>query len=110
MSLPKTPDTNTAVLSAFPAKSRPMLQLIEKNRSTEVGQILTAFVASALHPDFVCNLGAFIGMTAEVKAAALEFFDHALTPGFTLDESGAMFAWLTPHIEGRAGPANQARS
>ena len=109
MPAPKTPDANTAVLSAFPAKSRATLQLIEKNRSTEVGQILTQFAASALHPDFVCNLGAFIGLPAEVKAAALEFFEHALTPGFTLDESGAMFAWLLPHIEGRAGPPHDAR-
>lgn len=107
MPLPRTPDTNTAVLSAFPAKSRPMLQLIEKNRSTEVGQILTQFVASALHPDFVCNLGAFTGLSADVKTAALEFFSHALSPGFTLDEAGAMFAWLTPHIHGRAGPPHR---
>ena len=102
----KTPDANTAVLSAFPAKSRPMLQLIEKNRSTEVGEILTQFAASALHPDFVCNLGAFTGLPAEVKTAALEFFSHTLSPGFTLDEAGAMFAWLTPHIQRRAGPSH----
>lgn len=107
MTPPKSPESFTAVLSVFPAKSRPMLQLIENNRSTEVGQILTQFAASALHPDFVCNLCAFNGLPNVVKTAALEFFTHALTPGFTLDEAGAMFAWLTPHIQGRAGPANE---
>ncbi len=81
-----------------------MLQLIEKNRSTEVGEILTQFAASALHPDFVCNLGAFIGLPAEVKTTALEFFSYALSPGFTLDEAGAMFAWLTPNLQNLAGP------
>lgn len=106
----KPPDANTAVLSAFPAKSRAMLQLIEKNRATEVGQILTDFAASALHPDFVCNLGAFTGLPTEVKTAALEFLSQAFSPGFTLDEAGAMFAWLTPHIEGSAGPSNTERN
>ena len=100
----KPPGSHTAVLSIFPAKSRAMLQLVEINRSTEVGQILVDFAASTIHPDFVCNIGVLASMSNEVKRAVLEFFEHTLSPGFTIDEAGAIFAWLTPHLQGMAGP------
>ena len=105
MSHAKLLGANAAVLSAFPARSRALLQLVEKNRFTEVGQILASFAASAIHPDFVCNVGAFVGTSDEVKRAAHEFFEQALSPGFTLDEAGAMLAWLTPHLQGWSGSA-----
>ena len=81
-----------------------MLQLVEKNRSTEVRQILVDFATSATHLDFVCNIGVFASMSNEVKHAVLKFFEQALSPGFTVDEAGAMPAWLTPRLQGMAGP------
>lgn len=89
---------NTASLSAFPEELRATLHLIEKNRSNEVAQTLANFVASFVHPDFVCNLADFGHLDHEVKAAALAFFEYCLKVGLSIEEQGAILKWITPHL------------
>jgi len=96
---------NAASLSAFPEPVRATLQLIEKNRSIEVAQTLTHFVASFVHPDFVCNLADFQHLDNEVKQAALEFFEFCLTQGLTVEEQGAILGWITPYMQRDLGLA-----
>ena len=69
--------------------------LKNEHRIVEAGS-----VDSAIHTDFVSNVGAFVGTSDEVKRAAHKFFEQAFSPDFTLDEAGAMLAWLTPHLHG----------
>lgn len=89
---------NTASLSAFPEELRATLHLIEKNRSNEVAQTLANFVASSVHPDFVCNLADFGHLDTEVKAAALAFFDYCLKVGLSLQEQASILQWVRPHL------------
>lgn len=97
--------SNAAALSAFPEPVRATLHLIEKNRSIEVAQTLTHFVASFVHPDFVCNLADFQHLDEGVKRAAKEFFEFCLTQGLTVEEQGAILAWITPYMQSHLGLA-----
>lgn len=96
---------NAASLSAFPEPLRATLHLVEKNRSIEVCQSLTHFVASFVHPDFVCNLADFQHLDNEVKVAAMAFFEFCLTQGLTMDEQVAILAWITPYMQRHLGAA-----
>ena len=94
---------NAGPLSVFPEPVRATLHLIEKNRSAEVAQTLTHFVAAFVHPDFVCNLVDFQHLDNEVKEAALEFFEFCLSQGLTVEEQGAILVWITPHMQRHLG-------
>lgn len=96
---------NAASLSAFPEPVRATLHLIERHPSIEVTQTLTHFVASFVHPDFVCNLADFQHLDNDVKQAALEFFEFCLTQGLAMEEQGAILGWITPYMQRHLGLA-----
>ena len=39
------------------------------------------------------------------KQAALEFFEFCLTQGLTVEEQGAILAWITPYMQRHLGLA-----
>ena len=98
-----TPDANTAVLSGFPEKLKATLQLIEKNPSGEVAIALVQFVASFVHPDMVCNLAMMENLPVPAKQAALEFFEHCLSAGLTLEQQGDLLRFIQPYIVATLG-------
>ncbi|WP_342064881.1 hypothetical protein, partial [Cupriavidus sp. OTU4895] len=98
-----TPDANRAVLSGFPEKLRPTLQLIEKNPSGEVAVALVQYVASFVHPDMVCNLAMMESLPVPAKQAALEFFEHCLSVGLTIEQQGDLLRFIQPYIVATLG-------
>lgn len=98
-----TPDANRAVLSGFPEKLRPTLQLIEKNPSGEVAVALVQYVASFVHPDMVCNLAMMENLPVQAKQAALEFFEHCLSAGLTIEQQGELLRFIQPYIVATLG-------
>lgn len=99
-----TPDPNTASPRHFPEPVRLIVRLIEKNGSDEVSQLLANFVASTVHPDFVCNLASFDAVNREIKTAVLEFFDHCVFHGLTLDEKNELLNLVNPTLMGQPRP------
>ncbi len=97
-------DANTALLSHFPEAVRGSLHLIEKNGLNEVGVAVTNFVASFVHPDFVCNLADFQHVDHDVKSAVLEFFQYCLDEGMSVETQGQILAWITPYLERQGMP------
>lgn len=89
---------NTAVLSHFPEPVRASLRLIEKNPSNEAALVLLQFVASFVHPDYVCNLAMLDALPIEYKEAALELFEFCLTSGLSLDEQGDILRFVEPYL------------
>ncbi|MGP8438211.1 hypothetical protein ACT2FY_09715 [Paraburkholderia fungorum] len=98
-----TPDANRAVLSRFPEKLRLTLQLIEKNPSGEVAVALVQYVASFVHPDMVCNLAMMENLPVPAKQAALEFFEHCLSAGLTIEQQGELLRFIQPYIVATLG-------
>ena len=92
------PNANTALLSAFSEELRPTLQLIQKNASGEVASVLVQYVAAFVHPDFVCNLAMLDLLPEAAKVAALAFFNFCLTQGLSIEEQGALLAFIQPYI------------
>lgn len=92
------PNANTALLSGFSEELRPTLQLIQKNPSSEVGTVLVQYVAAFVHPDFVCNLAMLDALPEAAKVASLAFFEFCLTHGLSIEEQGALLAFIQPHI------------
>ena len=98
-----TPDANRAVLSGFPEKLRPTLQLIEKNPSGEVAVALVQYVASFVNPDMVGNLAMMESLPVPAKQAALEFFEHCLSAGLTIEQQGELLRFIQPYIVATLG-------
>lgn len=94
----KMPNVNAALLSAFSEELRPTLQLIQKNASNEVGSVLVQYVAAFVHPDFVCNLTLLDALPEAAKVASLAFFEFCLTHGLSIEEQGALLAFVQPYI------------
>lgn len=92
------PGANTAVLSRFPEQLRPTLQLIQKNPSSDVAVVLVQYVAAFVHPDFVCNLAMMDSLPSEAKEASLAFFEFCLSSGLTIEDQGALLAFIQPYI------------
>lgn len=85
-------------LAAFPEPMRAALHLIQSQPAGDAGRALLHFVAAFVHPDFVCNLADFGHLDNDVKQAALDLFEFALTQGMTVDEQGAVLRWITPYL------------
>lgn len=92
------PGANTAVLSRFPEQLRPTLQLIQKTPSSDVAVVLVQYVAAFVHPDFVCNLAMMDSLPSEAKEASLAFFEFCLSSGLTIEDQGALLAFIQPYI------------
>lgn len=103
MNLVEMPNANTALLSGFSEKLRPTLQLIQKNASGEVGSVLVQYVAAFVHPDFVCNLALLDALPEDAKVASLAFFEFCLTQGLSIEEQGALLAFVQPYIVATLG-------
>ena len=99
----QTPNADTALLSRFSEELRPTLQLIQKNPSSEVGSVLVQYVAAFVHPDFVCNLAMLDALPEDAKVASLAFFEFCLTHGLSIEEQGALLAFVQPHIVSSLG-------
>lgn len=100
--------TASAELATFPEPMRAALHLIQSHPAGDAGRALLHFVAAFVHPDFVCNLADFGHLDNDVKQAALELFEFALSQGMTVDEQGAVLRWLTPFLtrDGSLPPAH----
>ena len=93
-----TSDANTALLRRFPDRLRATLQLIQNNRSCEVTFSLVQYVVSFVHPDYEIDISLLDDLPILAKQAALEFFEHCLSTGLTIEEQGALLAFVQPHI------------
>ena len=89
---------NTAALGGFPESVRPILRLIQNKPTGDVTAILVQYVASFVHPDFVCNLAMMDHLPIEAKKAALEMFTFCLSNGMTIEDQGAILAFIQPFI------------
>lgn len=90
----------SAELVTFPEPMRAALGLIQAQPGGDASRALLSFVAAFVHPDFVCNLADFAHFDNDVKQAALDVFEFALTQGMTLEEQGAVLRWITPFLTG----------
>jgi hypothetical protein len=93
-----TLNANTAVLSRFSEGLRSTLRLIQNNRSCEVTFLLVLYVASFVHPDYEIDISLLDELPILAKQAALDFFEHCLSTGLTIEEQGALLAFVQPHI------------
>ena len=92
------PGANTDILSRFPEQLRPALLLIQKTPSNDVTVALVQYVASFVHPDFVCNLAMMDSLPKEAKEASLAFFEFCLRSGLSIEDQGALLAFIQPYI------------
>lgn len=88
----------SAVLQRLPEALRPALHAILARPKSDAALILAQFVASFVHPDFVCNLSLLDALPAENKQAALAFFNYCLNAGMTLEEQGDVLRLIQPHM------------
>lgn len=75
-----------------------VLSLIAVKPSNEAAGILVQFVASIVHPDFVCNLAMMDKLPAQAKEAAVRMFQYCLKTGLSIEEQGAILAFVQPYI------------
>lgn len=92
-----------ADLQRFPEALRPALHCIVARPKSEAALILTQFVASFVHPDFVCDLALLDVLPADDKQAALEFFTYCLNAGLSLEEQGEVLRLIQPQLAGMLG-------
>lgn len=85
-------------LIGFAEEVRPVLRHISYKPKSESAGILVQFVASIVHPDFVCNLAMMDHLAPEAKEAALKMFQFCLKTGLSIDEQGAILAFVQPYI------------
>jgi hypothetical protein len=84
--------------AAFPEPVRPALHFIASHDRSDAGSTLLHFVASLVHPDFVCNLALLDQLPIEAREAMLTIFEYCLTQGMTLEEQGAVLTWLSSRL------------
>lgn len=79
------------------------LRLIAQTERPDVSDAVAQFVASLVHPDFVCNLSSVCMLDGQAKSVALDLFAYCLATGLSADEKGALSAWLMPILERATG-------
>jgi len=89
---------NAGAFAAFSEPLRPALHYIASHASSEPATTLTHFLASLVHPDFVCNLALLDRLPVDAREAMLIAFEYCLTQGLTMEEQGAVLVWLQPHL------------
>lgn len=89
---------DAGALSGMPEPMRPVLAYVSSHPRTDAGAALLHFVASLVHPDFVCNLALLDQLPAEARDAMLIAFEHCLSQGLTIEEQGAVLAWVQPRL------------
>jgi hypothetical protein len=98
------PETRSSYLSTadhlhgFAEEVRPVLRHISNKPQSETAGILVQFVASIVHPDFVCNLAMMDCLAPEAKEAVLKMFQFCLKTGLSIEEQGAILAFVQPYI------------
>jgi len=89
---------DAAAFTSFPEPLRPALHFIASHERSDAGGALLHFLASLVHPDFVCNLALLDRLPVEAREAMLETFEFCLSQGLTVEEQGAVLAWLQPRL------------
>jgi len=86
MSEPRAPYiVRNALQDDFPEALKSSLQLIEKNAASDESKILLQCLASAVHPDYVCNLAMIASLPDEYREALRDLLNYCISPGLTTD-------------------------
>lgn len=96
-----TADFSTSESGDFdrlPDKLRPTLELIERPSSADDAIALVQYVAAFVHPDMVCNLAMMEALPPDARQAALDFFEHCMTVGLSIEDQSILLRFIQPYI------------
>jgi len=79
------------------------LQLVKKNAASDEGKIALQCLASAAHPDYVCNLAMLASLPPAYREALRAFLNYCLSPGLSTAQQGAVLRIVEPLLAGAIG-------
>jgi hypothetical protein len=90
-------------LEAVPKSARSLLRSIADKPTSDRSLILVQYLASFVHPDYVCNLSMLDYLSPEDKIDVMDFFQHFLSSGMSIEEQGSILRYIHPYLSGLLG-------
>ena len=90
-------------LDAAPKSAQFLLRSMADKPTSDRSLILAQYLASFVHPDYVCNLSMLDCLSPEDKTNVMDFFQHCLTSGMAIEEQGSILRYLHPYLSGLLG-------
>lgn len=100
--------TNSLQTSDFPDPVKAILHLASEKPLGEASQVLVHCLASAVHPDFLCNVATLATLPTSHRAAALELLTYCLTTGLTVQQRCALLQIVQPLMLQMFGPGSRS--
>ena len=87
----------------LPPQVAQLLQIIAQHPDSDTAYLLAQFVASTVHPDYVCNLAMIAALPERFKVATLEFFKACVIDGLSTSQQAFVASVIEPYIARAVG-------
>lgn len=84
--------------SSIPAELAALLTRIRAAPLEESNRILTAFLASLVHPDFVCSLSSLADLSESDRVLVTSIFNRHIMTDRDIEFDSALYTVLLPYL------------